>query len=248
MKTIVHFVATVVTLSIMLTGCGEGQQQPEAQQPHTRITPSDLAGKLPAALSVEKVEYAPTSSGVERVALYVTVVPDLNRSQLQDALSDAARTTRTLSQAGAVMVLGYRKGDDPDVVGVFSAGQVIYAPQGRWEDASSSVPESQWSPTVELADSYFTRQKAATTVSGEVRLQPGKLSSQIKLSNAPDAWEDSRTVAVVPAGTRVEILDSMEFPLGSSRMIRYKIRIKEDPDGGKEGWVFEQSVKPERNP
>lgn len=228
------------------TGCGN----PQLQQVHPPGTParlirSDLTGKLPAGLAAEKLEYTPVAStGVERVVLYVTVPPDLDRSQLQEALKASARTMRDLSHAGAVMVLGYRRGDDPAVVGAFSAGRIVYAPHGRWEDASTTAAADQWSEVIDLADSYFARKEPASTVSGEVHLLAGTLSSQVKLSSAPDEWDEGHIVATVTAGTLVEVLDSKEFPVGGSRMIRYRVKVKVGPAAGKEGWVFEQNVKP----
>ena len=92
-----------------------------------------------------------TSYGdVKRVSWRIVIPLGRSRAELRATLEKAARDLVLQTNADAAMVFAYRPQDSPS--GAYTVGRAVIAPNGRWEDASSSeVMETK----IDLNELYF---------------------------------------------------------------------------------------------
>lgn len=148
------------------------------------------------ASEIEDVSYA----GVKRVSRRIVVPLGRTRDQLTATLERAARELAKETRANAVMVFAYRPQDN--LQSTYSAGRAVYAPNGRWEEASSSAPKRV---SVDLNDLYFAPPKVPIAVGETVRLK-GPQGGLIGLSKEYGSWVVH--LARVPVGTEARFLST----------------------------------------
>jgi len=100
------------------------------------------------------VESAPIDLGEEtRTRARIVVPPGLSRLGLEANLLHAAKTLYEKRPVDALALLAYTEGTD--VHGAYTAGRVLFAPDGDWLRAAHGTPLGKFRARVELADAYF---------------------------------------------------------------------------------------------
>jgi hypothetical protein len=186
----------------------------------------------PERTSYTEVEAAENTSygKVSRFSSRIVVPLGRTREELTATLEQAARKLASETGADAVMVFAYRDGDKPS--GFYSAGRVIYAPNGKWEDADMGGPMRL---QVDLNDLYFAP-PATHAVSGDTVSLVSSNDDSVSLSKEYGAWGDEDIVARVAKGARAIVLDHQSEPMGEHEFARYRIRTL-PPAPQQEGWV-----------
>lgn len=193
---------------------------------------SDEQTSYSRASEIEDVSYA----GVKRVSRRIVVPLGRTRNQLTATLERAARELAKETSANAVMVFAYRPQDNLE--STYSAGRAVYAPNGRWEEASSSAPMKV---SVDLNDLYFAAPRRSIAVGETVRLK-GPQDGLIDLSKEYGSWMGKDILARVPAGTEAMVLEDRAEQMGDQEFIRYRVRVS---DNGVDviGWVHQWDVE-----
>jgi hypothetical protein len=100
------------------------------------------------------VESAPIDQGEEiRTRARIVVPPGLSRLGLEANLLHAAKTLYEKRPVDALALLAYTEGTD--VHGTYTAGRVLFAPDGDWLRAAHGTPLSKFKARIELVDAYF---------------------------------------------------------------------------------------------
>lgn len=221
-------------LSISVLGCEPSSREPEesTQSEQSPPTLSDEQTSYSQSGKIEDVSYG----NVKRVSGRIVVPLDRTKEELTATLNRAAREIGKETNANAVMVFAYRPQDDPS--GQYTAGRAVYAPNGKWEEATSSAPMRV---SVDLNDLYFAPPTNQIAIGETVRLKTS-LDDVIAVSKEYGSWSDEDIIDHVPVGTEATILERRSEPMGDQEFIRYHVRVTH---AGREinGWVHQSSVE-----
>ena len=220
---------------IVVVGCGpDSREAEESAGSAVTSTFSDEQTSYSRSGEIEDVSYG----SVKRVSRRIVVPLGRTRDQLTATLDRAAKELAKEAQANAVMVFAYRPQDNPS--GQYSAGRVVYAPNGRWEEAASSVPMRV---SVDLNDLYFAPPKDQIAI-GEAVILRAPLGGLIVLSKGYGSWMEEDIIARVPEGTEATVVERRAEPMGDQEFVRYRVRLT---DRGREvnGWVHRRNVESE---
>jgi len=143
---------------------------------------------------------------------------------------------------GSVMIFAY---SSQETSGAYSAGRVVYAPQGDWSKADPDTAMFDWRVSTELAKGYFAPKTRLLAVGDQVELITDN-ALPIGISKSPTSWGDADFVARAPTGTKARIVNvKTSNTVDGNTMTRYEIATV----GGARGWVHSYAVSPiARNP
>lgn len=171
----------------------------------------------------------------KRIEALISIPRGRTEEEVKATLKRAAKEIGKRKKPNALVVKGFAEGDNYRH-GTYTAGEAIYAPNGRWEDASTSAPMSI---QVKLGSLYFQDEKASLVPqkNDEVTLV-SKNNELIKLSKNRDSWSDEDIIAKLPAGKKAVVLERYEEALSPDhKFVRYLIKV----DNIK-GWVFGEEI------
>ncbi len=221
-------------LFISVLGCESGSREPEK---------STQSEQSPPTLSDEQTSYSQSGEtedasygSVKRVSGRIVVPLGRTKEELTATLDRAAREIGKETNANAVMVFAYRPQDDPS--GQYTAGKAVYAPNGKWEEATFPAPMRV---SVDLNDLYFVPPTSQIAIGETIRLKTS-LDDVIAVSKEYGSWSDEDIIARVSVSTEATILERRSEPMGDQEFVRYRVRVT---DGGREinGWVHQSSVE-----
>lgn len=166
------------------------------------------------------------------------IVIPLGRSheEVTATLERAAKELMEQTNADAIMIGAYRPGDMTD--GMYSVGQVIYAPNGKWEDAATN---GQRRFSIAINKLYFAP-SGSSKKPGDIIYLQAPINNYVIVSRKYGSWHDNDIIARVSNGTKAIILERKSEPIGNEELIRYHIRTL--GTGKKhEGWVHKGDVR-----
>jgi len=101
------------------------------------------------------VESRPIDQGKEaRTRARIVVPQGLSRLGLEANLLHAAKALYEKRPVDALALLAYTEGTD--VRGAYTAGRVLFAPEGDWFRAAHGTPLNKFKARVELVNAYFS--------------------------------------------------------------------------------------------
>ncbi len=215
-------------------------------EPDSHVTEKPIQSEVSSpTFSDEQTSYSQSGEiedasygDVKRVSGRIVVPLGRTKEELTATLDRAAREIGKETNANAVMVFAYRPQDDPS--GQYTAGRAVYAPNGKWEEATSSAPMRV---SVDLNDLYFAPPTNRIAIGETIRLKTS-LDDVIAVSKEHGSWSDEDIIAHVSVGTEATILERRSEPMGDQEFVRYRIRVT---DRGREinGWVDGSNVESE---
>jgi len=134
----------------------------------------------------------------------------------------------------ALSVFGFAS-DDEYSHGTYTAGEAIWAPNGKWEDADEDDPPRV---TVTLGKLYFQDPVDVIPEGSSIELFSDS-GDKIHLSRTFDGWEDSEIIQSYPSGMKAIIVESRTEALTPDHaLIRYLVEIK-----NVRGWVHSYEIR-----
>lgn len=143
------------------------------------------------------------------------------------------------SRPKAISVFAYMPGDDFE--SAFTVGKAIYAPNGKWEDATK---RGTMKFSFDIGTVYFDVSKLTEQFASGTQTQLKSPDSNfVRISQSTDDWSDRKMVASVPEGTLVEIMDHKVLAYTSGFYeIWFRVQLKQH--GKKiEGWVRQNNIE-----
>jgi len=181
--------------------------------------------------SIRDISYA----NIIRKVVYITIPKGLSEKEVIELLKKATKEIRKSVKENALLIKCYADGDD-FTKEVYTVGQVIYAPNGKWEDAGISAPKKI---NITLAKIYFTKDKINELAVGDWVTLTSKNSDTVSISSKRDSWTSEDIIKKVQVGTKVQILEIYEEPITPDDIFkRIKVKI-----GKINGWVNEHEIK-----
>ena len=181
--------------------------------------------------SIKDLSYGNT----KRIEALISIPRNRTEEEVKATLKRAAKEIGEREKPNALVVKGFAEGDKYRH-GTYTAGEAIYAPNGRWEDASTSAPMSI---SVKLGTFYFQNEKTSLVPqkNDEVTLV-SKNNKLIKISKNRDSWVDEDIIAKLPAGKKAIVLEKYEEALSPDyKFVRYFIKV-----GNIKGWVDAEDI------
>jgi len=208
------------------------------------VTASAARHELAAAKPRLRTSYRPlrppedySYADIKRLSVAVEVPLGRSEEEVKKTLERAALEIAERQTPNALMVLGYRPGDDGK--GIYTAGRAILAPNGRWGDAAK---EAQTGIAVDVARAYFAPQ--ATLCPGDEAILLPSPGGTVDLSRERDDWTEENIVLRVERRTPAKVLKRHEEALTPDRLfIRYLVQVTNGKRDVK-GWVHDWDVKP----
>ena len=174
-------------------------------------------------------------SNISRKVVYITIPKGLSEKDVIKLLKKATKEIKKSIKADALKIKCYADGDD-FTKEVYTVGQVIYAPNGKWEDAGLYAPMKI---NITLAKMYFTKNKINKLAVGDWVTLTSKNSNKVSISSKRDSWTSEDIVKKAQVGTKVQILEIYEEPITPDVMFkRVKVKL-----GKINGWVHEHDIK-----
>lgn len=175
-----------------------------------------------------------------RLSVSIEIPLGRTREEVEATLRKAALDLDAQERPDAIMVFGYRQGDDHQ--GAYTVGRAIYAPNGKWEDAHKRAPKQF---AIDIATIYFE----TDTVPEAYR--PGKTvvlrsadGDDIGISRTAESWHEKDMIIRVPGGTEAKILQRREFPITPNLLwVRYQVEFRVR-NRTIRGWVAKFNVEP----
>ncbi len=158
-----------------------------------------------------------------------------SREEVKATLERAAKELMEKTNADAIMIGAYRPGDPTR--GIYSVGQAIYAPNGKWEDAAKN---SQKQLIISINKLYFTPPDSSGKTGDTISLQ-NSTNDYVSISMKYGSWHDNDIIAQVQNGTKAMILERKSEPVGNEEFIRYRI-LTLGSDKKYEGWVHKHDT------
>ena len=243
----IYLLGILGVLLILNANCGDATQKGNTSKTAKVIDNSKVQsmaeGKPQVATKYKIVKYDLDSiymhEGIKiiRKVVRISVPFGLSRKELDNNLKQAAWAVYNKQKCNAVMVFAYREGDK--VTGVYTAGRVILAPNGKWEDGH--LKDNKMIATVELSDLYFKKEKTSDNKAKHIILL-GEYK-KVGVSNKFNSWMDEDIIVRIPNGTKAEILEVKKQAVSSNyELTRYRIKVKYK---GKIyiGWVHDFDTK-----
>ncbi|MEI7869225.1 MAG: hypothetical protein WCI11_15155 [Candidatus Methylumidiphilus sp.] len=159
-----------------------------------------------------------------------------SREEVKATLERAAKELMKKTNADAIMVFAYRLGDP--TTGMYSAGQAIYAPNGKWGDAATNSPKKI---SIDINNLYFALPDHTVKTGDTISLQ-NSTNTYVYISTKYGSWHDIDIVARVPNGTKAIILERKFEPIGEEEFVRYRIRTI-GSGTNYEGWVHKSDTR-----
>jgi len=174
-------------------------------------------------------------ANIKRIEAMISIPLGRTEEEVKETLERAAKEIGQREKANALVVKGFGEGDKFKH-GTYTAGEAIYAPNGKWEDAASSAPMSI---SIKLGSLYFQNKKTSDVPqkNDEVTLV-SKGNKLIKISKNRDSWVDEDIIAKLPAGTKAIVLERYEEALSPDhKFVRYLIQVDKI-----KGWVDGEDI------
>ena len=171
----------------------------------------------------------------KRIEALISIPRGRTEEEVKATLKRAAKEIGEREKPNALVVQGFAEGDKYKH-GTYTSGQAIYAPNGKWEDASLSAPMSI---SVKLGSLYFQDEKVSLVPqkNDEVTLV-SKNDKLIKISKSRDSWVDEDIIAKLPAGKKAVVLERYEEALSPDyKFVRYLVKV-----GKIKGWVDDEDI------
>lgn len=228
MKTII----TLLTIFIIMIGCYnkevEQKNQQKTSQIETVITENSSYREVG---DIKDLSYG----NVKRLEVIILIPRGRTQKEVKSTLKRAAKEIGEREKPNALVIKGFAEGDKYRH-GTYTAGEAIYAPNGRWEDASTTAPMSI---SVKLGSLYFqdVKKSLVPQKNDEVTLV-SKNGKFIKISKNRDSWVDEDIISKLPAGKKAIVLERYEETLSPDyKFIRYLIKV-----GNIKGWVNAEDI------
>ena len=225
MRTIISLLA----LSLVMIGCST--KKVEEKNPNEQIEITTENSTYNEVGTIKDLSY----DNIKRIEILISIPRGRTENEVKATLKRAAKEIGEREKPNALVVKGFAEGDKYRH-GTYTAGEAIYAPNGKWEDASLSAPISI---SVKLGSLYFQDEKVSLVPqkNDEVILV-SKSNKLIKISKSRDSWVDEDIIATLPAGKKAVVLERYEEALSPDyKLVRYLIEV----DNIK-GWVNGKDV------
>ena len=228
MKAIILFVVTL----IIIVGCSKTDNEVKNQQ-NTKQIDSIIAenSSYKEVLDIKDLSYG----NIRRIEAIISMPKGRTEEEVSTTLKRAATEIGNREKPNALVVKGFAEGDKYRH-GTYTAGEAIYAPNGKWEDASISAPISI---SIKLGKLYFQEEnlKKIPKKNDEVTLVSIN-NNLIKISKNRDSWVDEDIIAALPAGKKAVVIQRYEEALSPDyKLVRYLIQV----DNIK-GWVNAKDI------
>ena len=173
---------------------------------------------------------------VKRISILISIPQGRTKEEVKATLERAAKEIGEREKPNALAVKGFAE-DDKFRHGTYTAGEAIYAPNGKWEDAALSNPISI---SVKLGTLYFQNEKKLLVPQkNDTVTLVSKSGKPIKISNKRNSWVDEDIIAKFPAGEKAVVIEIYEEALSPDyKFVRYLIKV----DNVK-GWVDAGDIK-----
>ena len=228
MRTIfLFFIVSILIIGCSTTDVGEKNQK-NSDQIETTITENSSYTEVGA---IKDLSYDNT----KRIEALITIPHGRTEEEVEATLKRAAKEIGEREKPKALVVKGFAEGDKYQH-GTYTAGEAIYAPNGKWEDASTSAPILI---QIKLGSLYFQDEKASLVPqkNDEVTLV-SKNNELIDLSKKRDSWGEEDIIAKLPAGKKAVVIERYEEALSPDyKLVRYLIKVD-----NLEGWVFDVDI------
>lgn len=236
----------LVLISIVsLAGCN-------ANQPSTNVPPTANNSASSQPKTIETILSLPDNfkpsykiaetrdvsfSTVKRFVVSITLPPNLSKEEVEQNFKHSILQTYKDKKPSAITIWGYQNGDD--IKQSFTVGDAVFAPNGKWENASDSDGSlKNYQVTINVKDSYLNP-KGTLSVGGFITLMAlksdvvnDKDTKSVRVWNDYGNRYDSNILMKVPNGTKAKILEKKQMGAGDYISTVYKVEVK-----GKVGWV-----------
>ena len=177
---------SVLFIGIFLISC---ENKPATETPVETIAENSSYKEVG---TIQDYSYANT----KRIEALISIPRGRTEEEVKATLKRAAKEIGERENPNALAVKGFAEGENYRH-GTYTVGEAIYAPNGRWEDASASAPMSI---QVKLGSMYFQDEKASLVPqkNDEVTLV-SKNNELIELSKNRESWGDEDIIAKLPA-------------------------------------------------
>ncbi len=133
-----------------------------------------------------------------RLSVSIEIPLGRSKEEVEATLRKAALDLDAQERPDAIMVFGYRPGDDHKAA--YTVGRAIYAPNGKWEDADKRAPKQF---AIDLGTIYFETGTVpkAYRPGNTVALRSAD-GDDIGISRTAQSWHEKDMIVRVPAGPR----------------------------------------------
>ncbi|MBN1188096.1 MAG: hypothetical protein JXB49_37825 [Bacteroidales bacterium] len=174
-------------------------------------------------------------SNITRKEVRITIEKGLSEEEVKSILEEAAHDINREIKNDALSIKCFVHGEN-FMSGPYTVGEVIFAPNGKWEDAGIKGKKQL---QINLASIYFKNIITSYPPVGSEIVLVSTNNELIKLSNDRDDWSESRIISRVKPGTKakLELLHS-EALTPDNLLIRAYVQVK-----NKKGWVHGGNIK-----
>ena len=228
MKNVLIILIIVTALAMCSSQKTEEKDQKEIDQTQSMIKENTSYKEV---ADIKNLSYG----NIKRIEVLISIPLGRTEEEVKETLKRAAKEIGDRENPNALVVKGFGEGDKFKH-GTYTAGEAIYAPNGKWEAAASSDPMSI---TIKIGSIYFQDKKTSDIPqkTDEVILV-SKGNRLIKISKNRDSWVDEDIIAKLPAGKKAIVLERYEEALTPDHnFVRYLIKV----DNIK-GWVDGEDI------
>jgi hypothetical protein len=180
--------------------------------------------------SIKDLSYA----SIRRIEVLIAIPKGRSKTEVTETLKRAATEIARREKPNALVVEAFSEGDQYKH-GSFTAGEAIWAPNGKWEDAGK---KAEYKVTVNLGKLYFEAINKNIPNKGDTVKLASRSGRNIAISSKRDSWEDEDIIKKVPSGTTAFIIERYEEALSPEYVfVRYKIKV-----GNFIGWVGKDDI------
>ena len=169
---------------------------------------------------------------VKRIVATITIPRNRTEEEVINTLKRAAKEIAKREKPDALAVKAFAEGENVSY-GTYTAGEAVYAPNGKWEDAALSAP---FSISVTLGKVYFQDNKNSLK-KGDSFILVSNSNEPIDISSQRNSSYENEIIAKLPVGSTGVILDKYVKLSPYVKITRYLIK-----SGDIQGWVYSDNV------
>ncbi|HEX9929052.1 MAG TPA: hypothetical protein VGB02_11005 [Pyrinomonadaceae bacterium] len=180
---------------------------------------------------------------MKRYAVSIMLPANLKKEEVEQNFKHAILQTYKDKKPDAITIWGYQDGDDikqPNTV-----GEAVFAPNGKWENASESSRSLQnYQTIIKVKDSYLNANKTisvgdvVTLTAFKSDVVKDKDTNSVRIWNDYGNRYDSNILIKVPNGTKAKIVEKKQTGAGDYISPVYKVEVNP-----KTGWVDSFDIK-----